>query len=134
MCRYHSLLAKHLQNIFVDILNEVSRSPNVSRTPDIWKSRSLNVSCEVLCQIGSVIASKPCSSSSSVIKAFAFHAAPSRFKSHPRTTFIILLFYELLKSYREGLTVISRASLVIEAFNHVQNLFHSVLRVSLRVV
>ena len=70
------------------------------------------VSWELSSLIGLVITSKPYSSVSSVIKAFAFHVAPSRFKSHPRTTFIILLFFELLKSYREGLRVSSKASLV----------------------
>jgi len=42
------------------IFYEVSRNPKVS--PNIRKSRSLNVSCEVSCQIGLVITSKPYSS------------------------------------------------------------------------
>src|SRR6218665_741838 len=42
-----------------------------SRTPNIRKSRSLKVSCEVSCQIGLVITSKPYSSCSSVIRMFS---------------------------------------------------------------
>ena len=84
-----------------------------SWTPNIRNSRSPNVLCEVSYQIGLVITSKSNSSGSSVIRAFAFHVAPSRFKSHPHTTFIILLFYGSLKSYRESLRVSSRASVII---------------------
>ena len=70
-----------------------SRSPKPCRTPNFRKSRSPNVSCEVSRQIGLVIRCKPYSSSSSVIKVFALHVALPRFKSHPRTTFIILAYF-----------------------------------------
>src|SRR6218665_2269262 len=42
-------------------------------------------------EIGLIIRPKPYSSSSSVIKVFALRIAPPRFKSHPRTTFLLLL-------------------------------------------
>ena len=60
------------------------------------------------------------------IKAFSLHVAPSRFKSYPCTTFIILLLYESLKSYSEGLRVSSSVGLVItHKFRTLRNLFIS---------
>ena len=87
----------------LDFVFEVSRSPKVrllilgnlgvrmSVAPNMRKSRSPNVSCEVSRQIGLVIRPKPYSNGSSVIKVFALRVVPPRFKSHPRTTVLPLL-------------------------------------------
>src|SRR6218665_2093971 len=68
-----------------------------SRTPNIRKSRSPNVSCEVSHQIGLIIRSKPYSSGSSLIKVFALGVAPPRFKSTPAQLFYFYFFKKVVK-------------------------------------
>src|SRR6218665_1209839 len=89
-----------LKLVLLFISYEVSRGPKVN----MRKSRSSKVSCEVSCQIGLVITSKPYSSCRSVNKTFASHVYLPGSNPTTHNFYNITIFYELLKPYREGLS------------------------------